>query len=47
MLPTQRMRLINRLTGDDLKRHTLAQQLVGAHVGLIESDAKSTRGAAE
>ena len=37
-LPHQ-MHLIIRLAGSDLHRDTVAQQLVGAQVGLIQGDA--------
>ena len=39
VLPIHQMHLFVRLSGGNLHRHAVAQQLVGAQVGLIERDA--------
>jgi hypothetical protein len=37
------MHLLVRLSGGDLHGHAVAQQLVGAQVGLVEGDARGIR----
>ena len=39
VLPVDQMHRLVRLAGGDLHRHAVAQQLIGAQVGLIERDA--------
>ena len=44
VLPIHQMHRVVRLSGGDLHRHAVAQQLVGAQVGLIQGDAGGVRG---
>ena len=44
VLPVHQMHRLVRLPGGDLHRHAVAQQLVGAQVGLVERDARGVGG---
>jgi hypothetical protein len=43
VLPVDQVNRLVRLPGGDLNRHAVAQQLVGAQVGLIERDSSGVR----